>query len=444
MNAQQMNWQQLISPHRFGKEKVDSIPAEQVRSEFQRDYDRLIFSSPFRRLQNKTQVFPLPGSVFVHNRLTHSLEVASVGRSLGNRVAIALKKKYPNVDLISEIDTIVGTASLAHDLGNPPFGHAGEKSISDYFLKGEGQKFKERLTHAQWNDLLHFEGNANALRLLTHSFNGRRNGGYVLTYATLASLIKYPFNSVNRTKKHKYGYFQTEAETFHKIAKETGLIETKKGSFCRHPLVYLVEAADDISYQIMDIEDAHKLGILSTQETTNLLMSFFDPVKDKAFYDKKDDVVKEVTDKNEQIAFLRASVINHLVGLCANVFIANEEKIMSGEFEKSLVDYFEGTTAQAIKKCKEVAWKQIYNDRSVIEIEITGYNVLNTIISHYVKAFFDENNEYSKKLLALLPLQYKEQNSDDYSKLRSVLDFVSGMTDLYALDLYKLIKGIGI
>lgn len=438
-----MNWQQLISPHRFGKEKVESIPEEQVRSEFQRDYDRIIFSSPFRRLQNKTQVFPLPGSVFVHNRLTHSLEVASVGRSLGNRVAVALKKKYPNVNLLSEIDTIVGTASLAHDLGNPPFGHAGEKSISDYFLKGEGQKFKESLTNAQWNDLLNFEGNANALRLLTHSFNGRRKGGYVLTYATLASLIKYPFSSINRTKKGKYGYFQTESDTFDKIAEETGLLKSEKG-YCRHPLVYLVEAADDISYQIMDIEDAHKLGILTTAETTELLMSFFDPEKDKSFYKKKEEVVLEVTDKNEQIAFLRASVINHLVGLCANVFISNEEVILAGKFNGSLVDYFEGTPANALEKCKKVAWKLIYNDRSVIEIEITGYNVLNTIISHYVKALFDEEAEYSKKLLSLLPLQYKENYTDDYSKLRSVLDFVSGMTDLYALDLYKLIKGIGI
>lgn len=438
-----MNWQQLISPHRFGKDKIETIPAEQVRSEFQRDYDRIIFSSPFRRLQNKTQVFPLPGSVFVHNRLTHSLEVASVGRSLGNRVAVELKKKYPDVHLLSEIDTIVGTASLAHDLGNPPFGHAGEKSISDYFLKGEGQRFKERLSEAQWNDLLFFEGNANALRLLTHSFNGRRKGGYVLTYATLASLIKYPYSSVNRTKKGKYGYFETETETFHEIAKETGLVKIGNG-YCRHPLVYLVEAADDISYQIMDIEDAHKLGILSTQETTELFMSFFDPEKDQNFYQKKEEVVKEVTDKNEQIAFLRASVINHLVGLCASIFIKYEPQILAGEFKGSLVDYFEGTPAEAMEKCKKVAWEQIYNDRSVIEIEITGYNVLNTIISHYVKALFDEEAEYSKKLLSLLPLQYKENDTDDYSKLRSVLDFVSGMTDLYALELYKLIKGIGI
>jgi len=439
-----MNWEKLISPHRFGKPKQNNIPSEFIRSEFQRDYDRIIFSSPFRRLQNKTQVFPLPGSVFVHNRLTHSLEVASVGRSLGNRVAVSLKNKYPDAFLLSEIDTIVGTASLAHDLGNPPFGHAGEKAISDYFLKGDGRQYKNKMSEAQWADLLYFEGNANALRLLTHSFKGRRQGGFVLTYATIASIIKYPFSSVNRTKKNKYGYFQAEKETFEEIARETGLLKKPNGNYSRHPLVYLVEAADDISYQIMDIEDAHKLGILSPDETINLLMAFFDSIIDASFYAKKEEVFKEVTDKNEQISFLRASVINHLVGFAADVFIKNEKRILKGKFEGALVDYLEGAPKLAMKQCGKTAWEKIYKHRSVIEIEITGYNVLNTIISHYVNAQFDSEAEYSKKLLSLLPLQYKENYTDDYSKIRSVLDFVSGMTDLYALDLYKLIKGIGI
>jgi dGTPase len=439
-----MNWEKLLSPRRFGKESVPNLPSEVMRSEFQRDYDRLIFSSPFRRLQNKTQVFPLPGSVFVHNRLTHSLEVASVGRSLGNRVAGELKKKYPSALLLSEIDTIVGTASLAHDMGNPPFGHSGEKAISNYFLKGEGLKYKNQMTEVQWTDLLNFEGNANALRLLTHSFNGRRQGGFVLTYATLASIIKYPYNSEKKPTKKKYGYFQTEKETFEAIATETGLQKKADGTFCRHPLVYLVEAADDISYQIMDIEDAHKLNILSTAETIELLMAFFDEKADANFIQKKHEVVKEVTDKNEQIAFMRASVINHLVNHVSKIFIDNEKQILTGEFEGSLVDYLSGAPKIAMKNCAEIAYQRIYNHRSVVKIEITGYNVLDTILENYITAIFNSEAEYSKKLLLLLPLQYKENHADDYAKIRSILDFVSGMTDLYALDLYKLIKGIGI
>ena len=438
-----MQWEKLISPRRFGKDGVENIAPEFIRTEFQRDYDRIIFSSPFRRLQNKTQIFPLPGSVFVHNRLTHSLEVASVGRSLGNRVADVLLKKYPKSIHLSEIPTIVGTASLAHDLGNPPFGHSGEQTISEYFSKGKGFIYKDRVTELQWNDLTNFEGNANALRLLTHTFNGRRRGGFALTYATLAALIKYPYSSINRNKKDKYGYFDTEHISFKEIAETTGLIKKENG-YCRHPLVYLVEAADDISYQIMDIEDAHKLGILSTEETTKLLMSFFNTKDDYKFINKKEEIYKIVTDKNEQISFLRASVINHLVNKIADIFIKNEDKILVGEFNGSLVDYLTGTTKQAMEKCTTTAIDKIYNHKSVIEIEITGHNVLNTLLDNFISASFNENAEYSKKLLALIPLQYKEKHTNDYLKIRSILDFISGMTDLYALDLFKLIKGIGI
>ncbi len=439
-----MNWEKLLSAKRFGKDSFSGTNNEWMRSEFQRDYDRIIFSSPFRRLQNKTQVFPLPGSVFVHNRLTHSLEVASVGRSLGGRIAASLIKKHSGIEALKEIGTIVGTASLAHDLGNPPFGHAGEKAISNYFINGAGKNLQNKVSSEKWADLTNFEGNANALRLLTHSFNGRRKGGYVLTYATLASIIKYPFGSTMRSPKNKYGFYSSEKEIFLDIAHETGLIAIENGKFCRHPLVFLVEAADDISYQIMDVEDAHKLGILSTEQTVSLLMSFFNPDEDSSFISKKDSIFKDVTDTNEQIAFLRASVINHLVNNVSTVFLENEERILSGEFPGSLVNYLPETSKQAIKTCGDVAWEKIYNHHSVIEIEITGYNVLNTILNNFITALFDSSADYSKKLLSLLPLQYKEQHADDYSKIRSILDFISGMTDLYALDLYKLIKGIGI
>ncbi len=442
-----MNWKQLLNPARFGK-TLDAGAQPHLRSEFQRDYDRLIFSSPFRRLQNKTQVFPLPGSVFVHNRLTHSLEVASVGRSLGNEVASHLLEDHDTEtqSYLNEIGTIVATASLAHDMGNPPFGHSGEKALSAYFKSGEGKTYQQQVTPAQWKDLTTFEGNANALRLLTHQFNGRRKGGYALTYASLASLIKYPFDSLNATKKDKYGYFASETEAFQTICKACGLkaLQDKADSYARHPLVYLVEAADDISYGIMDLEDAHKLGIFSTEETIGFITAFFHPEKDSWFFEKREEAFAQVSDANERIAFLRATVINKLVKESAEVFHANEEAILAGGFTGSLVDYLPDQSKVAMQALQKVSVQKIYQHKSVVEIEIAGYNILSTLVKEFVQATFSPEDSYSKKLLALLPLQYQTASEDPYVKLRAILDFISGMTDLYALELYQLIKGVNV
>ncbi len=438
-----MEWKKLLSPVRFGKENIKDSAIELARSEFQRDYDRLIFSSPFRRLQNKTQVFPLPGSVFVHNRLTHSLEVASVGRSLGDAVAFKLGKTVNNPNLLSPIGTIVSTASLSHDMGNPPFGHSGESSISNFFACNEGQKYKDLVSPQQWTDLVHFEGNANALRLLTHQFNGRRQGGFALTYATLASLIKYPFASDVATTKGKFGFFNSEKDSFLKIVKALGIkcLDEEKQIYARHPLVYLVEAADDISYQIMDLEDAHRLKILSTERTQQILLQFFDKQKDKAFFNKKEEVFKQVTDSNEQVAFLRASVINLLTYQVADAFVNNIDDILSGTFEGSIIKQIDEVPLKAMKNCAKISVPEIYNHRSVVEIEITGNNVINTLLKEFCEAMINPPTDYSQKILSLLPLQFKGSYTNDYDKLRSVVDFVSGMTDLYAVDLYKLIKG---
>ena len=275
-----MNWHQLLSGKRFGMEDYHGRAHE--RTDFQRDYDRLIFSSPFRRLQNKTQVFPLPGSIFVHNRLTHSLEVSCVGRSLGNHVAKALSQKYPDGSVnLPELGSIVSAACLAHDMGNPPFGHSGERAISAYFSEGNGKQLEEKVRDegGRWEDFVHFEGNANAMRLLTHQFVGRRPGGFALTYCTLASIVKYPYASIHAGKKGKFGFFQSEEASFHRIVHELGIKPdpAHPERFTRYPLVYLVEAADDICYQIMDIEDAHKLHILTKEEAIGLLLNFFEP-----------------------------------------------------------------------------------------------------------------------------------------------------------------------
>jgi dGTPase len=263
-----MNWQQLLSNKRLGQEHRHPDRHDD-RTEFKRDYDRLIFSAPFRRLQNKTQVFPLPGSVFVHNRLTHSLEVASVGMSLGNDVAQKLLAMHPELSgtPLQEIGQIVATACLAHDMGNPPFGHSGEKAIQTFFTEGPGGDLQRSVSHEFWDDITHFEGNANAFRLLTHQFEGRRQGGFVMTYSTLASIVKYPYASAAASRKGKFGFFATEKAIYQRIADELGIsCISKPGEplrYVRHPLVYLVEAADDICYEIMDLEDAHKLKLLS-------------------------------------------------------------------------------------------------------------------------------------------------------------------------------------
>ncbi|MGQ1785466.1 deoxyguanosinetriphosphate triphosphohydrolase [Saccharicrinis sp. GN24d3] len=441
-----MNWDQLLSTKRTGQEeRVYTV--QHQRTQFQRDYDRLVFSSPFRRLQDKTQVFPLPGSVFVHNRLTHSLEVASVGRSLGHNIAaFLLENKGLKNTLINEIGSVVATACLAHDMGNPPFGHSGESALSQYFVKGDGRKLKDGyvISDAEWNDLIEFEGNANAFRLLTHQFKGRRKGGFGLTYSSVASILKYPYASGLESKK-KYGFFQSEKEMFERVVKELGLIETEPGVYCRHPLVYLVEAADDICYQVMDVEDAHKLRILDTVKTKEILLAFLAEDEDKATRDRIEEVSTEVTDTNEQISFIRASVIGKLVGCCTQIFKANYDRIMSGNFSGSLIDHLEGKTKQAAENCSEISFNDIYRHQSVVEIELSGFKILGSLLHEFSKAVLNPQDKYSKMLLPFIPNQYSVGlEASPYQKLQSVLDYISGMTDVYALDLYRKINGIGL
>ena len=413
------------------------------RSEFQRDYDRLIFSAPFRRLQNKTQVFPLPGSVFVHNRLTHSLEVSCVGRSLGNDVANQLLKNHPDLvdSQISEIGSIVSAACLAHDLGNPPFGHSGEKAISTYFSEGQGMALKKELSPMEWDDLTHFEGNANAFRILTHQFEGRRKGGFVMTYSTLASIVKYPFSSQLAGKKSKFGFFLSEEADYQKIARELGIIQLSKPDeplrYARHPLVYLVEAADDICYQMMDIEDAHKLKLLTHDETKGLYMLFFDEKRKKRI----EEVCRIVTDVNEQIAYLRSSVIGALIKECTRVFTENEKKILAGEFEGALIKHICSPLKEAYENCSAIALQRIYRSSDVLDIELAGFRVISTLIDLMINAVRSPEKAYSQLLINRVSGQYNVNAPTLYGKIQAVLDYISGMTDVYALDLYRKIKG---
>lgn len=438
-----MNWDKLLSVKRFGLEDrlIDEL---HDRTQFQRDFDRLIFSSPFRRLQDKTQVFALPGSVFVHNRLTHSLEVSSVGRSLGNMAAKFLReRRYSDSPLLEEIGSVVATACLAHDLGNPPFGHSGESAMSHYFSNGKGRELQKLVSAKEWLDLTHFEGNANALRLLTHQFRGRRKGGFSLTYTSVASVIKYPFPSGAHPKgKNKYGYFQSEKGHFEQIVNELGLKSLGNDRFARHPLVYLVEVADDICYQFMDIEDSHKLKILTTEEVKELFLNFMPEPKQRQRFNE---VCLEVTDLNEQIAYLRASVISILVKECVKVFIDNQEAILKGEFEKPLIDFLPENLLEAMRNCEKTAFDKIYRHPSVVEVEIAGYKILGSLLSEFVEAVLNPDDYYSGMILPFIPEQNRVNKEDTvYYKVLSVLDFISGMTDVYALDLYRKIQGTGL
>lgn len=442
-----MNWQQLISNKRLGQEERHPERHDD-RSEFKRDYDRLIFSAPFRRMQNKTQVFPLPGSIFVHNRLTHSLEVASVGMSLGNDVARDLKNIHPELagTLFEEIGTIVSAACLAHDMGNPPFGHSGEKAIQAFFREGKGEALRQRLSPEFWNDLTHFEGNANAFRLLAHRFHGRREGGFVMTYSTLASIVKYPHSSLCAGKKGKFGFLCFEEPYFQRIADDLGMRRlSAKGEplrYARHPLVYLVEAADDICYEIMDIEDAHKLRILSFDETMQMLLGFFDEAQKQKILRRIDD--EGITDNNEKVVYLRACTIGLLEHECAKAFVVHEQEILAGDFQGCLIDYIKPSVRDAYRHCTEVSFHRIYNSKPVLDVELSGYKIMETLMETLIEAAVSPEKFHSEQLRKRFSNQY-DINSDDFeTRVMAVIDFISGMTDVFALDIYQKIQGISL
>lgn len=444
MDNSTMQWSRLICDKRFGLEDYHDPRKNGIRTDFRRDYDRLVFSSPFRRLQNKTQVFPLPGSIFVHNRLTHSIEVSCVGKSMADTVAGVLRQKYSGIespDTFDHLGDIVAAACLAHDLGNPPFGHSGEKAISTFFSEGAGRALESQLRPDQWADLTHFEGNANAFRVLTHQFKGRRRGGFAMTYSTLASIVKYPFEARLATK-NKFGFFTSELDDFVKVAAELGLIAQPGPAgeirYARHPLVYIVEAADDICYEIMDIEDAHKLKILSTREVIDVLLSYFDDAR----RDRIISVMDSVTDPNEKVAYLRSCVIGRLVECCAQAFVDCEPQIMTGTMTGSLLDHIPARERAGYDRCNTLSYDKIYRSGDVVDIELAGNRIITFLLDKLTGAVINPGLNYSSLLLAKFPDQYDVNAPTLYGRIQAVLDHVSAMTDVYALDLYRKLNGI--
>lgn len=441
-----MNWDRLICDARLGLEDYHD-PRRSQRSDFQRDYDRLVFSSPFRRLQNKTQVFPLPGSIFVHNRLTHSMEVACVGRSLASEVTVELRRRHsaePWVDRLESIGEIVAAACLAHDLGNPPFGHSGEKAISTFFSEGAGRSLQNKLTEAQWSDLIHFDGNANSLRVLTHQFRGRRPGGFAMTYSTLASIVKYPYESSLAEGKNKFGFFTSEKEQFCKIADKLCMLRLSSDGdplrYARHPLVYLVEAADDICYEIMDLEDAHKLKVISTDEVISLLLNYFEGERRQSIIELMD----RIEDPNEKVGYLRSCAVGALVNKSAGVFLDNEEAILQGRFEGSLLQHISNPEGDAYRKCSKLSWDKIYCAPDVVDIELAGNKIVTFLLEKLTEAVCNPELNYSRLLLSRVPHQYYVDAPALFDKIQAAVDHVSAMTDVYALDLYRKLNGMSL
>ncbi|MCO5233513.1 MAG: dNTP triphosphohydrolase [Chitinophagales bacterium] len=425
-----------------------------ARNEFQRDYDRIIFSSAFRRLQNKTQVFPLPGTVFVHNRLTHSLEVSSVGRSLGTAIGdyiIQSQKKILTEDSYEfykySLNSVIAAACLCHDIGNPAFGHSGEDAIARFFKKNSS-RLSNYFTEKEWSDLIHFEGNANAIRVLTHQQKGKSSGGLLLTYSTMASIAKYPCESIAKDSKilhrKKFGFFQAEKNIFSDIADSSYMPLQSENPliYLRHPFVWLVEAADDICYNIIDLEDAHRLGIIAHHDCLNVLMNLTASLEPTAI-DKTQAQIKSISNKNDRISYLRAKIIHYLSSKSAEIFIDYQSDIFAGKHEKALMDII-SEQHSPMKEIETFSIENIYNHRSVVEIENAGYNVIYELLSHFIFPIIlnkEERDQCESKAIKLIPSQFLYENEGIYQKVLGVIDFISGMTDNYAVDLFKKIKG---
>jgi dGTPase len=441
-----VNWHRLLSPYRTGAKNL--AKQDQSRSAFEQDYDRIIFSQPFRRLQDKTQVHPLPEHDFVHTRLTHSLEVSSVGRSLGRHVGEVIMQRHGSLKdehSLFDFGAIVAAASLAHDLGNPPFGHAGEDAISDFFSSHpQGLSFKDKVNEAEWADLVKFEGNAQGFRILN-----KNQYGLKLTFATLGAFTKYPCPSHfptrdrSRRSQKKFGFFQSEKESFKEVAQQLALNHVSDYVSGRHPLAFLVEAADDICYSIIDLEDGCNLGLVSYEQAKSLFEGVI--TKGRSKLGKLD----QLTNQQEKIGFLRALAISDLMDESSSSFLDHEEAILDGTFDVALADYC--PSKQGLKEIIKISVEKIYRARQVVEIEAAGHEVLPGLLEEFTKAGFNLMiNSSSRKyqnLQQLLPVDIRmaiQSNPTVYNMLRNVLDFVSGLTDRHALSLYRKIKGISI
>ncbi|NMG59268.1 deoxyguanosinetriphosphate triphosphohydrolase [Geitlerinema sp. P-1104] len=439
-----MNWDQLLTRKRVGKKH--DIEDNAIRTCFHQDYDRIVFSSAFRRLQNKTQVYSLSKNDYVRTRLTHSLEVSCVGRSLGNYVGQYIIGKYKSLQdsgfHSSDFGSIVSAACLAHDIGNPPFGHVGEKAISSGFKKWNNS-IKEQLSEAETFELENFEGNAQGWRVLTkiEMPSQHRQGGMRLTYPVLASFSKYPVESIVISKDinnnpKKYGFLTSERDSFQEIANSLGLLK-KHQSYCwwsRHPLTFLVEAADDICYRIIDIEDGFRMKFITFQEAKEMLNRIA-----KIETKKLNNIA---TSEAEKIKYLRAVAINNLVTEAVTTFRDHEKNILEGAFRESLTSV--GQYAENLEYMKQETIKNVFDARNVLLVQVAGYKILESLFFSFASSVFSQDYK-DKMVLKLLPEQYQPQDGESpYEKILKINDYISGMTDAFATHVFQTINGMSL
>ena len=444
-----MKWENLLSLKRQG-DSLKRLRSEQdnTRVGFDVDYDRIVFSSFFRSLQDKTQVVPFSKTSFVHTRLTHSLEVSVVGRSLGRVVGKFILDKYPYLKevykfQINDFGSIVAAACLSHDIGNPPFGHSGESAIGDFFKIGDGVKYKSQLTDLQYNDLCTFEGNANGLKILTENREGIY-GGLRLSYATLGAFIKYPKESLpkkptNHIADKKYGCFQSEKEAFLDIVEDLGLLKKSKTqaiSYHRHPLTFLVEAADDICYTIIDFEDGINLGLIEEEFALEYLIKLVKNTIDTKKY-------HALKFKKDRVSYLRALAINTLINEAVDIFLANETAILEGAFSTSLLD--KCAYEAQINDILKISISKIYKSQEVVEKEVAGYKIIADLLDIFVTALNNHYKgaptNYDSLLLNLLPKEFMISSESSYERIMAICTYVSRMSDSYAIRIHKKIQG---
>lgn len=449
-----MQWQQLLSRARLGSREPPR--ASSARTDFQRDFDRVVFSSAFRRMQDKTQVFPLSKVDYVRTRLTHSLEASSIGRSLGTLVGEQVIARHQLRGLESaDFGGIVAAACLAHDIGNPPFGHSGEDAIRHWAHTGEyGERRVAMLQGSEREDFLSFEGNAQGFRIITRLQNPDNDGGLQLTCATLAAFTKYPRESwvggsrFDGVSAKKQGFTAADRGAFETVAATVGLIArgNHHAMWCRHPLAFLVEAADDISYRVIDIEDGYRLGHFTYQEVLDL---FWPMVSDQA---RQRPRLEHIRDPKDRVEFLRAKVINEVIRQVVDGFMDNEAAILAGRFDVPLLE--ELPLRSALDALIENARQRIYCAPEVVSIQAAGFQVVGDLLDRFTQVVDDvahrgeQASPRSRMLIRLVPEQFigpeRVPTADPYRRLLLLTDFVSGMTDSYAVSLYKKVNGISL
>jgi len=439
-------WTKLLSKKRDkGRGLYEKDDNEKpFRNSFHRDYDRLIFANSFRRLSKKTQVHPLSTNDHVHNRLTHSLEVASVGRSLGLDAGKFLKEKDDSIDP-NDVAYIIKTACLAHDIGNPPFGHAGEEVIKEWFKKNEKKDFLKDLTKKEKSDFHHFDGNAQSFRIVSQLENSTYNGGLRLTFATLGTLIKYPYSSKNceNIGKSKFNFFQSEKNIFESIFKELGL-KNKNNTFKRHPLSYLMEASDDICYGLLDLQDAFELNIINFKDTKEIFNLLCTKEVRKETYDSN---MKDINKVSKLVAISMDNLAMHSM----EVFKDNYNQIIGGDQPSDLLSLFTNTKlSDGIQKAKSLAKKRIFNEKRKIELELGAYNIIETLLESLIRATYQFHIKKEEKLLSFRDKRVLDLMGDNkpkkdvslYNKYQSVIDFIVGMTDDYAKHMAHQLNGM--